>query len=125
MKFIMMQRSFAVGILSLLLFAACSKDNKNNGNNTGGNNNGDSTSATAVSIAGFKFSPATLTISNGATVTWKNNDSAPHTVTADDNSFTSATLNQGDTYTHKFTAAGTVNYHCSVHPMMTASVVVQ
>lgn len=108
------------GLFIALLFTACKKDRSNdngNGNHQGGQN--------TVSITGFKFSPATLTISNGVTVTWTNMDAAAHTVTADDNSFNSGTLQKGDTYTHKFTAAGTYKYHCSFHAGMTASVVVQ
>jgi plastocyanin len=59
-------------------------------------------------------------------VTWTNNDTAAHTITADDGSFDSGNLNPGDTFTHTFaTAAGTVAYHCNYHPNMVATIVVQ
>jgi plastocyanin len=51
-------------------------------------------------------------------------DSAPHTVTADGVSFTSATLAGGGTYSHRFTTAGTFAYHCEIHPSMTGTVIV-
>ena len=122
MKYKVIYSIFLTGLFTVLLFTGCKKEDHNNNNN---NNGGTTSNISAVSISGFAFSPAALTIANGVTVTWTNMDTAPHTVTADDNSFTSGTLNQGDTYTHKFTAAGTVNYHCNIHPSMKASVTVQ
>lgn len=77
----------------------------------------------AVSIAGFAFSPAALTVKVGDTVTWTNNDSTTHTVTGPD--FESGPLAPGKTFSHKFTAAGTFDYHCSIHPNMTGSITVQ
>jgi len=71
------------------------------------------------------FAPMTLTVSVGATVTWKFEDSTPHTVAADDNSFTSSPMSNGQTYTHTFDTAGTVKDHCSIHPFMTGAIVVK
>ena len=79
----------------------------------------------AVSIASFKFEPATLTISVGTTVTWTNNDSASHTVTADDGSFKSGTLGKGGTFSQTFATAGTFAYHCNFHSSMTGTITVQ
>jgi plastocyanin len=78
-----------------------------------------------VEINNFMFTPKTLTVPVGTTVTWKFDDSTQHTVTADDNSFTSQVLGSGQTYTHTFTSAGTVNYHCSIHTFMTGTIVVK
>lgn len=77
-----------------------------------------------VSIQGFAFGPATITVHPGTTVTWTQNDEDQHTVTADDGSFTSSPLVTGQTYTHTFTAPGTYHYHCSIHPFMHGTVVV-
>lgn len=77
-----------------------------------------------VTIQGFAFDPASITVKAGDTVTWTNQDNAAHTVTADDNSWTSPTIAKGETYSHTFTTAGTVAYHCSIHPTMKATVVV-
>lgn len=115
--------STTLGLLTIsLIVFACSK--KNSADMATNNNNNNSTGNT-VSISGFAFVAATTSVATGTTVTWTNNDSAPHTVTADDNSFSSVTLNKGDTYSRTFTAAGTFPYHCSIHPTMTASVVVR
>ena len=79
----------------------------------------------AVSIANFSFKPAVITVSVGTTVTWTNNDSAGHTVTADDGSFTSDTLGSGATFSRTFATAGTFAYHCSIHPSMKGTVTVR
>lgn len=78
----------------------------------------------AVSIAGFAFSPAAVTVTVGGTVTWTHADGAPHTVVADDGAFESARLGQGDTFSNTFLQAGSVPYHCSIHPSMTGTVTV-
>jgi plastocyanin len=77
-----------------------------------------------ITIDGFAFAPATLTVKAGATVTWTNRDEEPHTVAASDGSFRSPGMGTGATFTHTFANAGTFNYVCSIHPMMHGSVVV-
>ena len=78
----------------------------------------------SVTIANFSFSPASLTVSAGTTVTWTNNDSTAHTVTLDDGSAASGDIAGGATFQHTFTTAGTFTYHCRIHPTMTATIVV-
>jgi plastocyanin len=78
-----------------------------------------------VEISNFMFAPMSVTVPVGGTVTWKFDDSTQHTVTADDNSFASSPMSNGQTFTHTFTKAGTVPYHCSIHPSMTGTIVVQ
>jgi plastocyanin len=78
-----------------------------------------------VSIDNFRFSPATLTVPRGTTVTWTNQDDMVHTVTAADRALASPGLETGDTYAHTFTAPGTYTYFCALHPRMTATVIVQ
>ncbi len=79
---------------------------------------------TTVTIAKFMFGPDTLTVPVGATVTWTNDDTDPHTVVAKDGSFRSAALTKGGTYQHTFDKPGTYQYLCSIHPFMVATVVV-
>jgi plastocyanin len=79
----------------------------------------------AVQIADFAFSPASITVAAGSTVTWTNGDSAGHTVTADDGTFDSSTIANGDTFSQAFPDAGSFAYHCAIHPNMKATVVVQ
>lgn len=77
-----------------------------------------------VDITGFAFAPARLTVPAGTTVTWSNRDEEPHTVVADDGSFHSPGMGTGNTYTYTFTAPGTFDYVCSIHPFMHGTVVV-
>ena len=79
----------------------------------------------AVTIAGFAFDPATVTIQVGDTVTWTNQDSAAHTATAGDGSFDTGSIANGGSQTVTFDTAGTYAYICSFHPQMTGSVVVE
>ena len=79
-----------------------------------------------VKIDNFSFSPAVLTVAPGTTVKWTNRDDIPHTVVSNDKSaFKSKALDTDDTFTFTFTKLGTYEYFCSLHPHMTAKVVVQ
>jgi len=79
-----------------------------------------------VKIDNFSFSPAVLTVAPGTTVKWINRDDIPHTVVSDDKStFKSKALDTDDTFTFTFTKPGTYDYFCSIHPKMTAKVIVQ
>ena len=76
-------------------------------------------------IVGFAFSPSNLQVKVGTTVTWTNQDSAPHTVTFNDTSLrSSGIMRQGETYQYTFTKTGTFTYYCAVHPYMKAQVIV-
>jgi plastocyanin len=79
-----------------------------------------------VMIENFTFTPDVLTVPVGTEVVWMNQDDTPHTVTSDDKTtFASSLLDTADTFSHRFDEAGTFSYFCSVHPFMTAKVVVQ
>jgi plastocyanin len=78
-----------------------------------------------VDIENFAFSPATIEIEVGTTVTWDNHDSAPHTVTADDGTFDSGELAQGDMFSHTFDQPGEFSYICEIHPNMMGTVIVR
>jgi plastocyanin len=73
------------------------------------------------------FEPATVTVVIGVnnTVIWTNNDQAPHTVTANDNSFNSQNMDPGTTYQFTFTHTGTYQYGCSYHGWMHGTVIVK
>jgi plastocyanin len=79
----------------------------------------------AVAISGFSYSPGTVTVAVGDTVTWTNSDAQGHTATADGGSFDTGTLGNGETGTVTFSAAGSFPYHCTIHPQMTGTVVVE
>jgi amicyanin len=78
-----------------------------------------------VAIADFAFSPPTLTIAVGDTVTWTNEDAVVHTATSTAGAFDSGDLAQGESYSLTFTAPGTYMYLCTPHPSMTGQIVVQ
>jgi amicyanin len=80
--------------------------------------------ANTVSIKNFAFVPADVTVKVGTTVTWTNTDQEAHTVTAKNGAFGSPALNNGSTYHYTFTKPGTYDYVCTIHPFMTATVVV-
>src|SRR5262249_14321979 len=80
--------------------------------------------ATAT-IDNFTFAPARLTVKAGTTVTWRNEDDIPHTVTASSRLFKSKALDTDDSFSFTFTEPGTYEYFCSLHPRMTATVVVE
>lgn len=128
-----------LAVAILLLLAAC-------GSSTGGgttNTPAPTTAPTATSApsptatsgntmevdvtntGGFAFSPTTLTVPVGSTVTWRNTTSAPHTVTSDDGKTFDGMLSTGGTFTFMFTKPGTYAYHCNIHPFMKAMIIVQ
>ena len=79
-----------------------------------------------IKIDNFSFTPMTVTVAVGTTVTWTNDDDVPHTVVSDDTTtFKSHALDTGDHFSYTFTKPGKYSYFCSVHPRMTAEVVVQ
>jgi plastocyanin len=78
-----------------------------------------------VHIRDEQFVPVMLTVKVGETVTFVNDDDDAHTATADDKSWDSDGLNQGQRWTHAFTTAGSVAYHCTVHPTMHGTIVVR
>ncbi|HBL52457.1 MAG TPA: plastocyanin [Candidatus Blackburnbacteria bacterium] len=85
-----------------------------------------STQTSQVSIKNFAYSPATITVKVGTTITWKNEDSALHTVTSDDTSgpLDSDQLATGDTYSETFYTVGQFSYHCDPHSNMKAAIIV-
>jgi plastocyanin len=80
---------------------------------------------TKVTIDNFSFTPQEITVPPGTTVTWVNQDDVPHTVVSTDNKFKSKALDTDDKFSFTFKDAGTYEYYCSVHPKMTAKVIVK
>lgn len=133
-------------ILSMFLFGGCGstgatqKDSTNpnpksipaqnlpatSGTTNVQNNNGNPT-PTAVSgminIQNFAFSPTTLTIKKGATVTWTNNDSAPHQIKSA--TFNSSEMSKGQSFSFTFNTVGSFDYFCSIHPSMMGKIIVE
>ena len=78
--------------------------------------------AVEVSIANLAFDPATLSVAAGATVTWTNDDTVPHTVTADDGAFDSGIFDPGASFSWTFDQPGASAYHCQLHPTMEGAI---
>jgi plastocyanin len=81
--------------------------------------------AITISAKNFMFSPATITVKAGSTVTWTNMDDEAHTVASDTKLFRSAALDTNDHFSYKFDKAGTYHYMCTIHPRMMGTIVVQ
>jgi plastocyanin len=108
--------TLALGVAGVVLFAACGGSTSPYGGGGGGGGGCTPTTTKVCTVGASQFSPATLTVTAGTTVTWQNGDAVAHTVT-------SAT-GSGDTYdlalaagtvSHQFMTAGTYNYYCKNH----------
>lgn len=82
-------------------------------------------SSVEVKIDNFSYAPTTLTVRVGTQITWTNRDDIPHTVVAEDKTFKSRVLDTDEKFTLTPTKPGTYKYYCSIHPKMTAKVVVE
>ena len=76
-----------------------------------------------VTIQSFAFSPPTVTINVGESITWTNKDPVDHTATANNGAFNKP-VPANTSVTVLFSVAGTYAYHCSIHPSMTGTIVV-
>jgi plastocyanin len=79
----------------------------------------------ARNLGAGSYVPNPITVAVGTAVTWTNNDSIGHTSTSDTGMFNSGTIAPGQSFSFTFQAAGTYPYHCTFHPGMVGSVVVQ
>ena len=78
-----------------------------------------------VFIQNSVFSPSTITVVANTAITWTNKDGMPHTVTSDSgNELDSGNIPTNGTWSHTFTVSGTYPYHCTIHPTMKATVIV-
>jgi len=115
-----------------LVAAACGDDDSGSTTTTAATTTAPTTATTAapgggsaVTVQGFAFSPDDLTVSVGTTVTWTNQDGFDHTTTADDGSWNGPLSGGGGSFVFTFDTAGTFEYHCNIHPSMTATVTVE
>ncbi|GAC1499618.1 MAG: hypothetical protein NVS1B10_02540 [Candidatus Saccharimonadales bacterium] len=96
-----------------------------NSSKTSSTSDSSSAAANAVSIENYMFTPMAVKVKVGDTITWTNKDSVHHTVTADKTSNdapNSPLFGKGETYSFKFTKAGTYTFHCNPHPYMHGTV---
>jgi plastocyanin len=78
-----------------------------------------------VAINNMRYNPASITISSGDIVVWTNQMGFAHTVTPDNGEFQgSGRIPAQGKFSHTFSAAGSVAYHCEIHPAMKGTVIV-
>ena len=120
-----MNKIHFMSVLSILvvLLSACSSGNTAV-ISPSNNSNVNAVDSNEVSISGFSFKPAELTVKIGATVTWTNQDSATHDVRAADSSWGSEALTKGQSFSMTFDKEGTYEYVCSFHSGMNGKVIV-
>ncbi len=82
------------------------------------------TQTNVVEIKNFSFQPSSITVSQGTTVTWINNDPAEHTVTSSDGIFSSGNMATGGMFNFTFSKPGKYQYQCLIHPSMVGYVIV-
>ncbi len=104
-------------MLSMIFFVGCTNEPDTPGTNE-------------VWLESSAFNPATMTITQGTTVTWTNKDSYDHTVTSGtptniDSVFDSGTLGPDETFSFRFDNIGTFPYFCQLHAGMTGTITVQ
>jgi plastocyanin len=130
-------KKFLAPVLILLAFvlAACGSSG-DSGSTAGGESSattseasgnapapsGKAVRAAKVKIVEFVYGPDPVTVQVGGKVTWQNEDTAPHTATADDGSFDTGTIEQGKIKSETFKQAGTFTYFCQIHPTMHGTV---
>jgi plastocyanin len=83
---------------------------------------GEAAKAEKVSIVEFTYEPDPVVVQAGGKVTWQNEDAAPHTATADDDSWDTGTIEQGKIGSETFKNPGTFAYFCEIHPTMRGTV---
>ncbi len=81
--------------------------------------------ATQIEMKNFMFTPTSLTVKAGTTVSWTNKDEEPHTVLSSTGLFRSNALDTGERFSFKFDKPGTYQFICSIHPRMIGTIVVQ
>ena len=119
-----MNKRWSVLALSILALA-CGGGSSSSSNNASGG-------GPQITIQDYSFSPSSLTVKAGTTVTWSNQGPSAHTVVSDTNVFSSQLLaapggggaygggeTNGGTYQFTFMTPGTYAFHCSVHPPAT------
>jgi plastocyanin len=83
---------------------------------------GEASKSEKVDIVEFTYQPDPVVVQVGGKVNWQNQDTAPHTATADDGSFDTGTIEKGKIGSETFKEAGVFSYFCEIHPTMKGTV---
>ncbi len=106
-----------LSVVVLFLLAGCSKDN---GYSSPTGPGGGTPGANEVWIQNSAYSPTTITVDAGTTITWINKDNVTHTVTSGtpgnpNGMFNSGNMGHNATFTYTFNTAGSYSYYCIPH----------
>lgn len=123
---------FVVSVVGLLVFSSCSNSSSptssygsgSGGSSGGGSGSGGNPSPGTVDMIYTSFTPSSLTVAKGSTVTWMNQDGITHTTTSDAGDW-DLSVPSGTSKTVAFNTAGTFKYHCTIHSYMTGTIIVQ
>jgi plastocyanin len=132
MKKVMGSKSRSAIVIAMLFVIfiidnSCTKDNTADLNGNGGtkkitaSKGGAGTSE--VVIQGMSFSPETLTVASGTTITWTNEDNSPNIVTSEDGMF-GGVISSNGTYSYTFSSVGNYKYFNRVHPSSAGNIIV-
>jgi plastocyanin len=112
-----------------LAAAGCGSSNDNSGSSSSSTPAASSSSSgggVAIKMQNIAFDSKDVTVKVGQKVTWTNDDSTDHNVTADSGAdFKSKDFGNGATFDFTPDKAGTIKYECTLHPGMTATITVQ
>lgn len=122
-------KRFIILLIIGMLFFGCT--NYGSGTQVGGQIQGSKIAGTSdsvttnIHIKNFVFDSAVVTIKQGDSVTWINDDAIPHSIKTVGSQFESTVLSTGASFTHKFTEApGEYDYFCGIHTSMRGKVIV-
>ena len=129
----MNMRRILLALCAVVALAAAGCGGSDSSSTSSGSSSGASTAAAsssggavAVKLANIAFDPKAVTVKVGQKVTWTNDDSTDHNVTADSGAdFKSDNFGKGGSFSFTPTKAGTIAYVCTIHPGMTATITVQ
>jgi plastocyanin len=85
-------------------------------------------SAVTVDMKDIKYVPQDVSVKRGGTITWTNSDQVPHTVTKEGGAgpeFDSGNIDANKTYRRTFSAAGRIDYVCTIHPNQKGTITVE
>ena len=124
-----------LALCAVVALGAAGCGSSNSSSTSSGSSSGGSTSTAAAASSGgpvaikmqnIAFDPKAVTVKVGQKITWTNDDSTDHNVTADSGAdFKSKDFGKGATFDFTPDKAGTIKYECTLHPGMTATLTVQ
>ena len=128
MKTIMLSIGMIVMGIVMFTFGGCKSDTSSSYGSSGSPGGaGGGVPPNTVVMANTAFSPSTMTVPRGTTITWKNNDGIVHTTTSNTGVWNSGDVAPGSSKMVTFNTAGTFPYFCAYHQMMgmTGTIIVQ